>query len=198
MQIDRSAFRNEMACIAAAILEDFGVDSSGETSKISDFHEIKGTCAGQDYSTGVLFRLMNAIGAQPSASSVPAVPEKPAQPQKPSGNYGPVGTVSDTPVTLSYETHKPLVDYGAENSEAFKAQVDRDMYNAAVQSCKDWEESDRHLGALGRIKMNPYYNYAVFNKDRFNQIVRKTTMAIKSALLVDDHPVGSGEHYWMS
>ena len=90
-------------------------------------------------------------------------PQPEPKPEQPTADYGPVGTVSSTPVKLSYETHKPVTDYWAQNSDQFKANVDRDTYNAAIQSMKDWEAAGDRNGQVGRTKANMYYNYAVFN-----------------------------------
>ena len=74
-----------------------------------------------------------------------------------------VGTMSDTPVTLSLETHAPVVDYWTSQSAEVKALVDQRVFNAAVQSMKDAEMviADGRQGTTWKDKaVNPYYNYA--------------------------------------
>ena len=109
---------------------------------------------------------------QPEKPETPVTPEKPEPkpetPEQPAtGNYGPVGTLSDTPVTLSLSTHKPVVDYWSKASADVQAITDKDAFNAAVQTMKDRDlqvfESSRS------VINNEYYNYAVFVDDRNGQ-----------------------------
>ena len=87
----------------------------------------------------------------------PEIPvEKPV-----TGNSGAVGTLSDTPVTLSLSTHKPVVDYWSKASADVQAITDKDMFNAAVQTLKDKDIEAFRL--QGRTTNNVYYNYACFD-----------------------------------
>ena len=81
---------------------------------------------------------------------------------KPSGSV--VGTMSDTPVTLSLDTHKPIHDYWSSQSSDVKALLSKDVFNAAVQSMKDAEMilTQGEFGTTLRNKnFNLYYNYAM-------------------------------------
>lgn len=170
-----------------------GVDNSGRFDGFASMDRAQAAT--------VLCRLMELIGGQskptihdvvPTPDPVPDIqPDtKPdAQPEQPSGNYGPVGTVSDSPVTLSYETHKPVTDYWAQNSEEFKAKVDRDTYNAAVQSLKDWDIAGDINGKIGRTNANIYYNYAVFDKGQ-GEYCRRTVLSIIDTGLLANPSLG--------
>lgn len=154
-----------------------GVDSTGRFDGFASMDRAQAAT--------VLCRLMELIGDQnnpttPTPIPTPDInpqPDVQPKPEQPSGNYGPVGTVSDTPVTLSYETHKPVTDYWAQNSEQFKSKVDRDTYNAAVQSLKDWDASGERNGKVGRATANMYYNYVVFNYTN-DSVCRRTVASL--------------------
>lgn len=117
----------------------------------------------------VLVRLDEAVDN--GGSVTPETPETPAEePEQPSEEpetpnsqnpaSGPVGTLSDTPVTLSYETHKPVTDYWSDAPADIRAITDQEAYNCAVQTLKD-QDIIRDPDVMdGNI--NPYYNYAVF------------------------------------
>lgn len=77
------------------------------------------------------------------------------------GNSGAVGTLSDTPVTLSLSTHKPVVDYWSKAPADVQAITDKDAFNAAVQTLKDKDIEAFRL--QGRTTNNVYYNYACFD-----------------------------------
>lgn len=182
-----------------------GVDNSGRFDGFASMDRAQAAT--------VLCRLMELIGGQSKPTTHDVVPTpgpvpdiqpdvkpdiqpdtKPdaqpkPKPEQPSGNYGPVGTVSDSPVTLSYETHKPVTDYWAQNSEEFKAKVDRDTYNAAVQSLKDWDIAGDINGKIGRAKANIYYNYAVFDKGQ-GEYCRRTVLSIANSGLLADLSLG--------
>lgn len=88
--------------------------------------------------------------------------------------------LDNTPVTLSYETHKPVTDYWAENSEQFQSKADRDIYNAAVQSLKDWDVSGERNGAT---YINACYNYAAFNNKKEGNYPRTIIGLFNSGLM---------------
>lgn len=98
---------------------------------------------------------------QPEEPSKPVDPVEPNEPvETPDGNYGPVGTISDTPVKLSYSTHKPVTDYWSKAPADIQAITDKDAFNAAVQTLKDQEmirNAPENKGGW-----SPYYNYAAF------------------------------------
>lgn len=121
----------------------------------------------------VLIKLEEAIqkaGGTPVPPPVVDPDPDPVKPDpvdpKPSGSV--VGTMSDTPVTLSLDTHKPIHDYWSSQSSDVKALVDKDAFNAAVQTVKDaemiWTQGKFGTGLRER-NINLYYNYAVFDKD---------------------------------
>lgn len=106
----------------------------------------------------------------PVVDPVPEPVPDPVKPNpvdpKPSGSV--VGTMSDTPVTLSLDTHKPIHDYWSSQSSDVKALVDKDAFNAAVQTVKDAEmiwTQGKFGTSLRERNINLYYNYAVFDKD---------------------------------
>lgn len=92
-----------------------------------------------------------------------SVQPKPSTPSPSAGSSsGAVGTLSDSPVTLSYETHKPIVDYWSQTPSAVQENTDKDMYNALVQSLKDREIAGENREKVGTGYRNPYYNYAMY------------------------------------
>ena len=97
---------------------------------------------------------------QPEQPEEPETPEEPEEPETPAATYGPVGTLSSTPVTLSYETHKPVVDYWSDAPANIRAITNQEAYNAAVQTLKD-QDIIRDPDVI-EDNINPYYNYAVF------------------------------------
>ncbi len=75
---------------------------------------------------------------------------------------GKVGTFSSKPVTLTYETHRPLTDYWADAPDEIRKITDEDAYNAAVQTLKD---QSRIRWAEGlQNGYTRYYNYAVYRR----------------------------------
>ena len=93
----------------------------------------------------------------------PDVTEKDPTPEQKPSSGSKVGTLSDTPVTLSYATHAPIVDYWSSAPADVKEITDKDAFNAAVQSLKD-QKMIRDPKTLVK-GVNPYYNYAVFQRD---------------------------------
>ena len=98
---------------------------------------------------------------QPEEPSKPVDPVEPNEPvETPDGNYGPVGTLSDTPVKLSYSTHEPVTDYWSKAPADIQAITDKDAFNAAVQTLKDQEmirNAPENKGGW-----SPYYNHAAY------------------------------------
>lgn len=111
----------------------------------------------------VLVRLMeNVDGSKtPETPEPPVETQDPAETQKPSGSV--VGTISDTPVTLSLETHKPVVDYWSDQPAEIRAITDKDAFNAACSTIANTET----IVTQGEMKngINRYFNYAVFQPD---------------------------------
>lgn len=115
----------------------------------------------------VLVRLMeNVDGSKtpetPETPEPPVETQDPAETQKPSGSV--VGTISDTPVTLSLETHKPVVDYWSDQPAEIRAITDKDAFNAACSTIAN-AETIITQGEINKIGVNKYYNYAVFADD---------------------------------
>jgi len=144
-----------------------------------------GNFCGNDFVTRaeaatVYCRLADAIAAggaitTPSTPTTPVTPEPEPnpEPEKPAaGNYGAVGTLSDTPVTLSLSTHKPVVDYWSKAPADVQAITDKDMFNAAVQTIKDrYIEAFEEQGVA--VKNNVYYNYACWDYSKVDDAIRK-------------------------
>ena len=106
-------------------------------------------------------------GSAAVAPEIPDVPETPETPETsedtttPAGNYGPVGTVSDSIVTLHYSTHAPTVDYWTDAPQWIKDKTDKDAFNCLAQTLLDPENAVA-TETIDRVKRNPYYNYAVY------------------------------------
>lgn len=109
---------------------------------------------------------VDAIAKQPSGYAQPTTPDPKEDPEP--VYYGAVGTISEREVTLSYETHAPVVDYWSSQSAEIRGLTNQDMFNAAVQTMKDAEllktradKLSRRLDdGIGGVDHN--YNYAVF------------------------------------
>lgn len=98
----------------------------------------------------------------------PVVDPDPVKPNpvdpKPSDSV--VGTMSDTPVTLSLDTHKPIHDYWSSQDADVKALVDKDCFNAVVQSMRDAEmilTQGEFRTRYNNKNVNLYYNYAMYD-----------------------------------
>lgn len=151
----------------------------------------KGTFAGSSYmnraQAAVVYGRMKDAFLNYDGSSKPDAPAEPTKPDNPSeqevpgttagGRYGPVGTLSDFPVTLSYATHKPVDDYWSSQSEAVKAATDKDAFNAAVNTLIHAEEISTNSTGM---KINPYFNYAVYAEGETTAKMKKTTAAFFS------------------
>lgn len=102
----------------------------------------------------------------------PDVTEKDPTPEQKPSSGSKVGTLSDTPVTLSYATHAPIVDYWSNAPADVKEITDKDAFNAAVQSLKD---VDIIYNPEVMVKgVNPYYNYAVFPNNNSEKRINVT------------------------
>ena len=113
-------------------------------------------------------------------------------------NYGPVGTLSDFMVTLSYETHKPVTDYWSKTDPAIQAKTDKDAYNAAVQSLIDYSKS-YGTGTYDKVYKNPYYNYAVYQGDYSDEqkSVSRAILRFANKGQVVYHPVTLGDCFFV-
>ena len=109
------------------------------------------------------------IPEAPETPETPDVPETPETPETsedtttPAGNYGPVGTVSDSIVTLHYSTHAPTVDYWTDAPQWIKDKTDKDAFNCLAQTLLDPENAVA-TETIDRVNRNPYYNYAVYEQ----------------------------------
>ena len=149
-----------------------------------------GSFVGADYVTRaeaatIYCRLADVINAGGSVQKPEQPVEKPEEPvvkpepkpetpvKKPvTGNSGAVGTLSDTPITLSLSTHKPVVDYWSKASADVQAITDKDMFNATVQTMKDKDtEVFEEQGNI--VKNNINYNYACWDYSKVDANVRK-------------------------
>ena len=195
--LERAYSRYEMASLIGNVLVQKGIDvPSIDTSKIGDLDHVPpvyeqavidsysagilvgnndaGDFCGDDEMTRaqaavVLVRMDNVIN-----KGILPEPEEPDQPEEPDGTYGEVGTLSDTKVTLSYETHKPVTDYWSSAPADIRAITDQEAYNCAVQTLKDkniiWDEN-----VINEDGLNPYYNYAVFRYELTDKESNVTT-----------------------
>ena len=109
------------------------------------------------------------VPENPETPETPDVPETPETPETsedtttPAGNYGPVGTVSDSIVTLHYSTHAPTVDYWTDAPQWIKDKTDKDAFNCLAQTLLDPENAVA-TETIDRVNRNPYYNYAVYEQ----------------------------------
>ena len=141
----------------------------------------------------VYCRLADVINAGGSVQKPEQPTEKPEEPvvkpepkpeipvEKPvTGNSGAVGTLSDTTVTLSLSTHKPVVDYWSKAPADVQALTERDVFNAAVQTMKDRDLQmfEKTGSGVNETKNNLYYNYACFDCDTSNQKLINVTTAM--------------------
>jgi len=101
----------------------------------------------------ILTRIQDVVGPPVANTWVEPEPEP-----EPVIVYGPVGTLSDAPVTLSLETHAPVVDYWSGLPRDLQEYADRDAYNCFVQTLRDMEL--QLFDSSGGLTHNPYYNYA--------------------------------------
>lgn len=127
----------------------------------------KGTFSGSSYmnraQAAVVYGRMKDAFLNYNGSSNPSTPTTPTEPSTPStpsgGESSVVGTVSSSPVTLSYATHKPTVDFWSKQSDTVKNATDKDAFNAAVNTMINSEIIAENSSGT---RTNPNFNYAVF------------------------------------
>lgn len=127
----------------------------------------KGTFSGSSYmnraQAAVVYGRMKDAFLNYNGSSTPSTPTTPTEPSTPStpagGESSVVGTVSSSPVTLSYATHKPTVDFWSKQSDTVKNATDKDAFNAAVNTMINSEIIAENSSGT---RTNPNFNYAVF------------------------------------
>ena len=145
----------------------------------------KGTFSGASYmnraQAAVVYGRMKDAFLNYNGSSKPSTPTTPTNPTTPStpsgGESSVVGTVSPSPVTLSYATHKPTVDFWSKQSDTVKNASDKDTFNAAIDTLIHAEDiSAASVGKKYRV-VNDYYNYAVFGTGDMNKAQGDTSIA---------------------
>ena len=150
----------------------------------------KGTFSGSSYmnraQAAVVYGRMKDAFLNYNGSSNPSTPTTPTKPSTPStpsgGESGVVGTVSSSPVTLSYATHKPTVDFWSKQSDTVKNATDKDAFNAAVNTLINAEMiSENSTG----MQANPNFNYAVFAEGSTNSKMNTVTTALSSTYAYD-------------
>lgn len=127
----------------------------------------KGTFSGSSYmnraQAAVVYGRMKDAFLNYNGSSNPSTPTTPTEPSTPStpsgGESSVVGAVSSSPVTLSYATHKPTVDFWSKQSDTVKNATDKDAFNAAVNTMINSEIIAENSSGT---RTNPNFNYAVF------------------------------------
>lgn len=145
----------------------------------------KGTFSGSSYmnraQAAVVYGRMKDAFLNYNGSSKPSTPTTPTNPTTPStpsgGESSVVGTVSSSPVTLSYATHKPTVDFWSKQSDTVKNASDKDTFNAAVSSIIHSDE----IATTSTV--NDYYNYAVFGTETKTQKQKDTSLCISGIFM---------------
>ena len=100
-----------------------------------------------------------------------------------------IGSISDEPVTLSVLTHHWVIDYWIQISPELQSTMDRDAFNCAVQTARDyWKirfDGDVHPQVKGYDTIiNDYYNYACYSYDtKTAEIANVASIAAKTGLL---------------
>ena len=112
---------------------------------------------------GRLKGVLSGGGQTPAGPEQPVESEQPETPESPAAPSNVVGTISSTPVTLSLDTHKPIVDYWSEQSDEIKSLADKDAFNAAVDTLVH-SDIILHEGNLNGA-VNKNYNYAVYSRE---------------------------------
>ncbi len=124
------------------------------------------------------------------------VSQAPAPTSRPSGSGGysgnlldgqppasdsPVGTISDSPVTLSLDTHRPVTDHWSSAPAKVRELVDQDMYNAAVQTIRDAAMLRQAGQAAAYVdnQISSTYHYACFS---YSAATRHSRQVLGSAL----------------
>ena len=145
----------------------------------------KGTFSGASYmnraQAAVVYGRMKDAFLNYNGSSKPSTPTTPTNPTTPStpsgGESSVVGTVSSSPVTLSYATHKPTVDFWSKQSDTVKNASDKDTFNSAVSSIIHSDE----IATTSTV--NDYYNYAVFGTETKTQKQKDTSLCISGIFM---------------
>ena len=145
----------------------------------------KGTFSGSSYmnraQAAVVYGRMKDAFLNYNGSSNPATPTTPTEPSTPStpagGESSVVGTVSSSPVTLSYATHKPTVDFWSKQSNTVKDATDKDAFNAAVNTLINAEKIAENSSGL---RINPNFNYAVYAENETTPEKSEVTQALSS------------------
>lgn len=145
----------------------------------------KGTFSGSSYmnraQAAVVYGRMKDAFLNYNGSSKPSTPTEPTTPSKPStgDSSSIVGTVSTSPVTLSYATHKPTVDFWSKQSDTVKNATDKDAFNAAVNTMIHAEEISKASIGQKYATVNDYFNYAVFTDTSKTEKMNTVTGAVR-------------------
>ncbi len=146
----------------------------------------KGTFSGASYmnraqAAVVYGRMKDAFlnAGDGTTTTKPDTTEPTPTPSAPGGDgiSSVVGTTSSEPVTLSYATHKPVDDYWSQQSETVKNATDKDAFNAAVNTLIHAEDISENSSGM---KINPYFNYAVYAEKETTAKMKQTTAAFGS------------------
>lgn len=145
----------------------------------------KGTFSGSSYmnraQAAVVYGRMKDAFLNYNGSSNPATPTTPTEPSTPStpagGESSVVGTVSSSPVTLSYATHKPTVDFWSKQSNTVKDATDKDAFNAAVNTLINAEKIAENSSGM---RINPNFNYAVYAENETTPEKSEVSQALSS------------------
>lgn len=146
----------------------------------------KGTFSGGSYmnraqAAVVYVRMKDAFLNNSGSSNQPSTPTNPTNPTTPStpsgGESSVVGTVSSSPVTLSYATHRPTVDFWSKQSDVVKNATDKDAFNAAVNTLINAEKISENSSGM---RVNPNFNYAVYAENETNQNMIAVSAALPS------------------
>ena len=145
----------------------------------------KGTFSGSSYmnraQAAVVYGRMKDAFLNYNGSSNPATPTTPTEPSTPStpagGESSVVGTVSSSPVTLSYATHKPTVDFWSKQSNTVKDATNKDAFNAAVNTLINAEKIAENSSGM---RINPNFNYAVYAENETTPEKSEVTQALNS------------------
>lgn len=149
--------------------------------------DAKGTFSGNSYmnraQAAVVYGRMKDAFLNYNGSSNPSTPTTPTEPSTPStpagGESSVVGTVSSSPVTLSYATHKPTVDFWSKQSDTVKNATDKDAFNAAVNTMIHAEEISKSSIGQKYATVNDYFNYAVFTDTSKTEKMNTVTGAVR-------------------
>lgn len=147
----------------------------------------KGTFSGASYmnraQAAVVYVRMKDAFLNNSGNTQPTNPETPDKPETPNapsgGESNVVGTVSSSPVTLSYATHKPAVDFWSKQSDTVKNATDKDAFNAAVDTMIHAEKISEASIGKKYATVNDYFNYAVFSDTAKTDKMNKVTGAVR-------------------